>query len=382
MAKPLAIMVLCGGQSTEHDISILSARYVLETLDPKKYTASVGYVARDGRWLFVENAQDFLTHDLPSLIESDLSDWIHLTPGETSSFIPANKSDHKISIDCMFPVFHGVNGEDGVMQGLLDALDVPYVGAHVLSSAICMDKDIAKRLLEHAGLPVVDWYLAKRADVAKLTYADLHDQLGGKLFVKPNSLGSSVGISKASDETSFKKALAHAFEFDDRVLIEKAMTGREIECSVLGNDKVIASLPGEIINHTDFYSYAAKYLMENGASVETPADLPPKMVTQVQALAKLAFSALRCTGMARVDFFLSNDNTICINEVNTIPGFTDISMYPKNWAASGLEGSELLDKLIQLGLSRHADKQSLSRAYQYKDTNITVNTARIEKGLE
>lgn len=352
MTTPLSILVLCGGQSTEHDISLLSARNVIERLDSKKYHVAVAKITQDGEWYYFKNKEDYL---------SNTSYVMHIVPGQKKPFLAGEKA---IPVDCVFPVLHGANGEDGTMQGLLEILQVPYVGADCLGSAIGMDKEVLKRLLRDANLPVVDRCLVRKSQVNQVRYDDISKQLGGTVFVKPNSLGSAVGVKKATDEASFRAALQDAFRFDEYVLVEKAIIGREIECSVLGNENPRASLPGEIINHTDFYSYSAKYLDDAAATVKTPADLSPELIGQFQSLALKAYQTLRCMGMARVDFFLDENNKIYLNEINTIPGFTNISMYPKNWEASGLSYSALLDELIDLAMERAKFKKSLVRTYQ------------------
>src|SRR3990167_3888262 len=334
------ILVLCGGQSTEHAVSVLSARNIVERLNPAKYRVSVVLISEEAHPFFYHNVQDFLQSNTTRARQIQWSD---------------------IKAGCIFSVLHGTHGEDGVMQGLLELLQLPYVGADVLGSAIGMDKDIAKRLLRDAHLPVVNWRLITKTN--SMTYAQASQQLGCTLFVKPNSLGSSVATHKVIDEKTFQAALADAFLFDEHVLIESAIVGREIECSVLGNEHPRASLPGEIINHQSFYSYEAKYIDPVASEVKTPADLPEKIVKEIQTTAIAAFKALRCKGMARVDFFLSEEK-LYINEINTIPGFTSISMYPKNWAVSGLSYAALLDELIALAIARFHHKKSLLRIYR------------------
>lgn len=350
--KPLSILVLCGGQSTEHDISLLSAKNVIEQLDSKKYVVSVAKITHNGAWYYFKNANDFFSHSHSHLM--------HFVPGEKNPFFIGNSA---IFVDCIFPILHGTNGEDGTMQGLLEMLHIPYVSGDTLGSAIAMDKDIAKRLMRDAGISVVEWCVVKKSD-SKINYANIQKTLGNIVFVKPNSLGSSVGVKKVVDEKSFYAAITDAFRYDEIVLVEKYIAGREIECSVLGNDYPKASLPGEIINHTEFYTFDAKYVDDDAATIKTPAVLPGELMKQCQTLSVKAFQALRCFGMARVDFFLDNNNQFYINEINTIPGFTNISMYPKNWEASGLSYSALLDELISLGIQRFESRQKLERVFQ------------------
>lgn len=342
------ILVLCGGQSTEHDISLLSARNVIENLDQKKYVVSVVKITHDGAWNYYKTPAEFFSHSRSHLLQ--------ITPGNPEPF--------GVSVDCVFPVLHGTNGEDGTVQGMLELLNIPYVGADCVGSAIGMDKEILKRLLHEAGLPVVDRCLFRKFDRNAIQYVDVVKKLGATVFVKPNSLGSAVGIKKATDEKTFYAAIDNAFQYDEYILVEKAITGREIECSVLGNENPKASLPGEIINHTEFYSYDAKYIDGQAATVNTPADLSPQLIKQFQTIAIQAYKTLRTIGMARVDFFFAQDGKIYLNEINTIPGFTNISMYPKNWEASGLSYASLLDELIQLGLARFEFKKTLNRVYQ------------------
>lgn len=361
MPNLLSVLVLCGGQSTEHDISLLSAKNVIEKLDPKKYRVSVVKIEQDGVWHYFKNPEDYFSHARRDKSTSLPPNLIQIIPGNKNPFSANNQP---VPVDCVFPVLHGTNGEDGTMQGLLEIVQVPYVGADCLGSAIGMDKEVLKRLLRDANLPVVDRCLFRKSDAQKINYADVTQQLGKTVFVKPNSLGSAVGVKKAVDEKSFYEAVQNAFRYDEYILIEKAIMGREIECSVLGNENPKSSLPGEIIKHTEFYSYDAKYLDDAAATVKTPADLSPELIAQFQSLAVKAYQTLRCLGMARVDFFLDHNNQIYINEINTIPGFTNISMYPKNWEASGLSYSALLDELISLAMQRFEFKKSLVRIFE------------------
>lgn len=359
MSKPLSVLVLCGGQSTEHEISLLSAKNVIERLNPLRYQVAVVEIGHDGTWHYFKTSHDYFSGITAGVM--------HIVPGQVYPFYVDSLP---IPIDCVFPVLHGTNGEDGTMQGLLDVLQVPYVGADCLGSAIGMDKAVLKRLLHEAGLPVVDRLLVHRSNANHITYSEVASTLGNTLFVKPNSLGSAVGINKATDEESLRIALAHACQYDEYVLIEKAVVAREIECSVLGNENPVVSFPGEIVMHADFYSYEAKYLDSAASTVQSPADLSPELISQFQSMALKAYQALRCTGMARVDFFLDQNNQIYINEINTIPGFTNISMYPKNWEASGLPYAQLLDRLIELGMQRYAAKKSLLRAFHPQQTSV------------
>jgi D-alanine-D-alanine ligase len=262
-------------------------------------------------------------------------------------------------VDVVFPVLHGPFGEDGTVQGLLKLANLPFVGAGVLGSAVGMDKDVMKRLLRDAKIPVPKFLVFERSELGRIKYAPVKRLLGLPFFVKPANLGSSVGISKVTNEREFSGALREAFRYDNKVLLEEGINGREIECSVLGNDNPIASLPGEIITSHDFYSYDAKYLDEKGAQLIVPARLPKQVVTRIQELALKAFKVLCCEGMGRVDFFLRGRSEVIVNEINTIPGFTTISMYPKMWQASGISYSRLIDRLIRLALERFQREKRL-----------------------
>src|SRR5207244_2902146 len=295
----------------------------------------------------------------PELPESGEN--LALVPGKQNEQLVALSGEERLgSLDVIFPVLHGPFGEDGTVQGLLKLADVAFVGAGVLGSAVGMDKDVMKRLLRDAGVPTAKFIVIRRGE--PISYSAIVDKLGSPVFVKPANLGSSVGIHKVSSERELASALADAFEYDTKVLVEQAIAGREIECSVLGNEQPIASVPGEIIPHHEFYSYDAKYIDENGAAFEIPANLPPRTVKKVQDLAVRTFRVLNCEGMARVDFFLERNGSLIVNEINTIPGFTSISMYPKLWAASGMSQSELLDRLIELAIERFERDRRLKTA--------------------
>jgi D-alanine-D-alanine ligase len=259
-------------------------------------------------------------------------------------------------VDVVFPVLHGPFGEDGTVQGLLKLANLPFVGAGVLGSAVGMDKDVMKRLLRDAEIPIGKFLVFQRGDT--LSYGKIKKQLGLPLFVKPANLGSSVGISKVGKKREFRAAIDEAFRYDNKIIIEEFIAGREIECSVLGNDEPIASLPGEIIVRHDFYSYDAKYIDDQGARLEIPAKLSGSVIQKIRKIAVRVYKALCCEGMARVDFFVQANGRVLVNEINTIPGFTKISMYPKMWEASGLSYPRLIDRLIRLALKRaHCERR-------------------------
>jgi D-alanine-D-alanine ligase len=356
------VAVLCGGQSAEHEISIRSARNIINAMDRNKYDITLITIDQQGKWHPGDIKQLTNDSDPAGIAYAPEQNTLALMPGQhTELFIdPKHQksapavSENERDIDVVFPVLHGPYGEDGTVQGLLKLADVPFVGSDVLGSAISMDKDVMKRLLRDAGLPVAPFLVFRRADQKQINFKTISKQLGTPLFVKPANLGSSVGISKVRTAAEFATAIQTAFEYDNKLIIEAHVTGREIECSVLGNDHPIASLPGELMpnqNH-EFYSYEAKYLDENAAIFAIPAKLEPAIIKSIQELSIKAFQVLCCSGMARADFFLTPDGQIFINELNTIPGFTNISMYPRLWQVSGISNVELIEQLITLALEK------------------------------
>jgi D-alanine-D-alanine ligase len=267
-------------------------------------------------------------------------------------------------LDVIFPVLHGTFGEDGTMQGLLSLADIPCVGPGVEASAIGMDKDVTKRLWRDAGLPIADFLVVRSSEAKRWSYGPIKKKLGMPFFIKPAIAGSSVGVHKVESTRQFSKALSDAFLYSHKVLIERMVRGREIECSVLGNDEIKVSLPGAVIPTHNFYSYEAKYLDPNGAQFEIPARMSKSMVRKIQGIVREAYLVLGLEGMARVDGFLTKDGQFILNEVNTIPGFTKISMYPKLWEASGLSYPDLIDRLIQLAMERHKKDLNIKTARQ------------------
>ena len=312
----IKIGVLFGGKSAEHEVSLKSAVNVIKALDKNKYEVTPIKINKDGKFKL-------------AVVEN---------------------------LDVIFPVMHGPFGEDGSMQGLLKLAGVPFVGPGVLGSAVGMDKDVMKRLFRDAGIPIGKFIALKAQD--KINFNKIKKELGLPLFIKPANMGSSVGVSKVRNEKELRKAIKEAFLFDTKIVIEENIPGREIECAVLGNDFPMASIPGEIIANQDFYSYDAKYLAV-GSVAEIPAKIPMKTKKQIQELAIKVFQVLSCEGMGRVDFFLKKDGKVLVNEINTIPGFTNISMYPKLWEASGISISKLLDRLIELAIERFEKEQKL-----------------------
>ncbi len=358
MKKKLRVAILFGGKSAEHEISVISARNIVEAMDQKKYEiVSIG-IDKQGRWFFDEGARLLHNSEQAQVKFQRRRNPTAVLPGATQTPMLTPRRGLG-EVDVVFAVLHGPFGEDGTVQGLLKLANVPFVGAGVLGSAVGMDKDVMKRLLRDAKIPIAKFLVFERSGVSKINFADVKRALGLPFFVKPANLGSSVGISKVNANKQFGAAIRQAFRYDNKILIEESMRGREIECSVLGNENPIASLPGEIITPHDFYSYDAKYLDEKGAQLVIPAALPKKIVKAVQGLALRTFKTLACEGMARVDFFLRDNREIFVNEINTIPGFTKISMYPKLWEASGIPYSKLIDRLIQLALERFRREKNL-----------------------
>ena len=390
--KKLRVGVLFGGRSGEHEVSLLSAASVLNAIDKKKYEVVPIGITKQGRWVTAAHAERLLQGKPPETPEPR-----HLRAGDPdatpaaavlargegvvvppmpgqdhSSLMPFETDAHElpaavdsVDVDIIFPVLHGTFGEDGTIQGLLELADIAYVGAGVLGSAAGMDKDVMKRLFRDAGLPIVKHVTALRSDwrgQPKKVRKQIESSLKYPVFVKPANLGSSVGISKVHDSSELAAAMDEAARFDRKLVIEQGVGGakakaREIECSVLGNEKPIASVPGEIVPVKEFYDYDAKYLVEGSESI-IPAKIGKAKQKEVQRLAVAAFQAVDCAGMARVDFLMDpRTKKMYVNEVNTIPGFTSISMYPKMWAATGISYPELMDRLIQLGMERHAEKK-------------------------
>ncbi len=352
----LRVGVLFGGRSGEHEVSLASAASVIRGLDPEKYEAVLIGISKDGRWLAGAGAQKML----PEVLKSGQSVVLPADPNVAALMPMGESRGGALHVDVVFPVLHGTFGEDGTVQGLLDLAGLPYVGAGVLGSSVGMDKDVQKRLYKQAGIPVGDFLAVPRAEWEKSRAKVLRaveKKFRFPLFVKPATLGSSVGMTKVHNRAELPAALDLAAEFALKIIVERAIEGREIEVSVLGNADPKASVPGEIVPHREFYDYAAKYL-EEGTRLLIPAPLKPAQVRRFQDYAVRGFLAIECAGMARVDFFLERrTGRIYLNEINTIPGFTSISMYPKLWEASGIPFGKLVDRLIELALELHREKQ-------------------------
>jgi D-alanine-D-alanine ligase len=397
--KKLRVGILFGGRSGEHEISLLSAASVFDAINKDKYEVVPIGITKEGRWVTSGDAEKLLRGGSDAdgggarvtqdhwragdpeatagaavlargeavVVPPEPQHGGSLTPFQTdasASSLSRRAADRAINVDVIFPVLHGTFGEDGTIQGLLELADIPYVGAGVLGSAAGMDKDVMKSLFRAAGLPIVKHVTFLRSeweDAPKKVQKLVESKLKYPVFVKPANLGSSVGISKAHDGKELGPAIAEAAKFDRKIVVEQGVGGkkkaREIECSVLGNDRAEASVPGEIVPSTEFYDYKAKYLDE-GSQLAIPAKLSKAETKTVQQLAVSAFKAVDCAGLARVDFLMDpKTRKIYLNEINTMPGFTSISMYPKLWAATGIKYPELIERLIQLGLERHAEKK-------------------------
>jgi D-alanine-D-alanine ligase len=353
--KRLRVGILFGGRSGEHEVSLASAASVIRALDPEKYEALPIGITKDGRWLVGSGAHKML----PEVLRSGQR--VVLPPDPTAAaLVPLDEAQSPgLRVDVVFPVLHGTFGEDGTVQGLLDMAGLPYVGAGVLASSVGMDKDVQKRLFHEARLPVVEYVSIPRSEWERdprRAERDIFKKLRLPVFVKPATLGSSVGMTKVHQRRDLTVAMNVAAEFAQKILVERAVSAREIEVAVLGNENPKASVPGEIVPHREFYDYTAKYL-EDGTRLVIPAKLTQAQVRKIQNYAVRAFQAIECSGMARVDFFLEKrSGKILVNEINTIPGFTSISMYPKMWEASGVSYRELIDRLIQLALEQHREK--------------------------
>ena len=361
MNKKIRVGILFGGKSAEHEVSLQSAKNIVEAIDKNKYDVVLIGIDKNGQW-YLNEASRFLLHaENPKLIAlNQLNEHVVLVPkNKKNELINLSSQQSLGSLDVVFPVLHGPFGEDGTVQGLLKLFNIPFVGAGVLGSAVGMDKDVMKRLLRDAGLLTPDFLVYYKESIDEIDFEQVKNRLGLPFFLKPANLGSSVGIHKVKDESGFRPAIMDAFQYDTKIVIEEFIKGREIECSVLGNENPIVSIPGEIVPQHDFYSYEAKYIDEKGATLEIPARLPAEITEQIQNIALKTFKVLCCEGMARVDFFLRNDKEIFISEINTIPGFTKISMYPKLWEASGIPYTALIDRLIQLALERFEKEKKL-----------------------
>ncbi|HYH51524.1 MAG TPA: D-alanine--D-alanine ligase family protein [Acidimicrobiia bacterium] len=367
--RRLRILLLFGGQSAEHDVSRVSAVAVARALDPDRYDVCPVAITRDGRWLLADRARAALeSGQLPAAFDVDGAP-VRLAEkraGIGSPVVRLESGGNALgAVDVAFPLLHGPYGEDGTVQGLLELAGLPYVGSGVVGSAVGMDKVMMKRAFTACGLPTPRYVALREDGVTKADLDRCEDQLGYPCFVKPANLGSSVGVSRATDRTGLEEAVDTALRFDEWILVEEGISGREIEVAVLGDRPPEASLPGEIVPGDDFYTYEDKYL-DDSAELRAPTDLDPERTAEVRRLAVAAFEACRCEAMARVDFFLEDPGRgFLVNEINTIPGFTPISMYPRLWEITGVPYAELLDRLVALALERH--ERRADRAGRQRD---------------
>ena len=355
MSTVINVAILFGGRSPEHKISLLSAQNVIKSLDREKYNPILIAIDKSGQWHYHDKAMSLLhPDDVDKITLDDTSHKVLLSQNtDEKALISHATHDVICHIDVIFPVLHGTYGEDGSIQGLAKTANIPCVGCGLLGSAIGMDKDIMKRILRDAQIKVAKGITVRNSSEG-IDYGNITANLGHELFVKPANLGSSVGISFSDDEDSFYKALNNALKYDNKVIVEEKISGREIECAVLGNHNPKASIPGEIVPKSTFYSFENKYVDAEGAALHIPAKLTEAQTNAVQKLALETYTVLECRGMARVDMFLTEDKQLIINEINTIPGFTNISMYPKLWEASGLPQTELITELIELAVEECA----------------------------
>lgn len=355
--QKIKVGVLFGGKSAEHEISLKSAKNVIDALDKSKYETVLIAIDKSGKWLYNEN--DLLLADKKGILHlNPIHETVSLIPQSNGQLSNTSNPDFSKKIDVIFPILHGPFGEDGTIQGLLKLANIPFVGAGVLGSSVGMDKDVMKRLLRDANLPIGK-YVSLKDHEQRPSYSSITSQLGSPCFVKPANLGSSVGINRVDTQEEYNKALDVAFSFDRKIVIESFIEGREIECAILGNEHPKASIPGEISFSHNFYSYEAKYLDDKGFKIDIPAHLNENQINEVQQIALETFKVLECEGFARVDVFLTSDNEILVNEINTIPGFTKISMYPKLWEASGIPYATLISSLIDLAIDRFNKEQKI-----------------------
>jgi len=344
----LSVALVFGGRSTEHEISKLSTESIIQKVDRSKYDISLIKIELSSDWWLLKG------DDLHNLNDAQK---IHVEKSGAKGVIIDADGNKIKSIDVFFPVLHGIYGEDGTIQGLFRMLDVAFVGCDVLASAACMDKDFTKRILRDANIQVAPYLVAKAGQIP--SFEEASKELGETLFLKPANMGSSVGVYKVNNKADYEARMNEGLGLDKKVLIEQEIIGRELECAVLGNEMPKASLPGEIVMNSDFYDFESKYVDDEASSTVIPADIPSEKTEELRDTAIAAYKALECEGLARVDFFMTRDGELMINEINTLPGFTKISMYPKMWEASGIAYAELLDILIELAIERQLKQDQL-----------------------
>ena len=350
----LHVGVLYGGRSVEHDVSLLSAKNILQNIDTNKFEIYLLAIDKDGKWFLCQDINLPINSGEPLSVMLDAKDPYFYT-----------KENH-IKIDVIFPILHGTDGEDGSVQGLIQTVNIGYVGSGVLGSAASMDKLLAKRVLQSAGLPVADFEAFQHHERASIDYDRLVDHFGLPFIIKPANLGSSVGVSKINGQESFEEALDYAFKYDRSILIEEFIDGREVECAILGNENPLASVAGEVVlsSNYEFYSFTAKYEDPESAKITIPADMPDNVHEEIKGLCLKAYSLLNCHDLARVDLFVKPDGSVYVNEINTLPGFTNISMYPSLIQHEGISYQELITQLIEMAMQRFLDNSRIITDYE------------------
>ncbi|MBK9254266.1 MAG: D-alanine--D-alanine ligase [Saprospiraceae bacterium] len=360
MAK-IKLALLTGGKSTEHEVSLRSGKSILDAIDKSKYEIFLIGIDKEGKW-FLNDPEQYLIKKEGSaffeLVNSDREVFLW-TENQLCYLKDVKSSELIVQLDVVFPVLHGTYGEDGTLQGVLKANNAAFVGTDLMASAIGMDKDIAKRLWRDAGIPIADFVCLTSKNRDQYNYNSLSASLGSPLFIKPANAGSSVGVHKVTSEKEYQEALADAFLYDRKLLVEEAISGIEVECAILGNENPMSSVIGAIKPTHQFYSYEAKYVDDDGAKTQIPANIPEEVSELIRETAVKAYETIGCEGLSRVDFFLRPDHSIILNEINTLPGFTSISMYPKLWEATGIPFTELINRLIGLGIDRHQKTKQL-----------------------
>lgn len=347
----MKVGIFTGGKSEEHEVSLLSGLNILKAIDKTKFEPVILGVQKNGEIHYYSHENYLNNPTDPKNISLKIGEPVTLLPQPGGKIYSLIENKVILKLECAFSVLHGKYGEDGNMQGLFNLAEIPFVGSNVLASAVGMDKEFTKRILRDSNIPIAEFITVHEKSHIP-TYQEVSKKLGKILFVKPANEGSSVGVSKVKNEAGFHEAIAEAFKYDKKILIEEYIKGRELECAVLEENSLIASCIGEIIPNHEFYSYEAKYIDNNGAKCVAPAEIPEKIALDIQKLSMKAFRALGCEGLSRVDFFLKENNELVINEINTLPGFTSISMYPQLLEKSGINYQELITKLIEKSLKR------------------------------
>lgn len=360
MKDKIKVAILFGGRSSEHEVSLRSAKNIVDVMDKNLFEPVLIGIDKSGKWYYQSESMKLSNATDAKLVAlQDTSTEIIFSQNTDAHYItPSFENNPITTVDVIFPVLHGMFGEDGAVQGLAKLANLPCVGPGILGSAVGMDKDIMKRILRDANIGVAPGITIRRHQRDRYVYADIEKELGNELFIKPVNLGSSVGISYTTNEEEFVAGLDKAFEFDVKVLVESKVIGRELECAVLGNENPLTSIPGEVIPKS-WYSYESKYLDESGAKLEIPAKLTEDEVKRIQKISVDTYEVLECCGMTRVDMFMKENGELIINEVNTLPGFTSISMYPTLWEHSGIPKKDLVTKLINFAIEKHEQTNAL-----------------------